>query len=147
VTRKLLQAIARGLIGALLFAQMAVAAYACPGLASTGVASKSAATQMDSPSDVIAAAPARSAEQPSRCEDMSGAMDPAFPNLCAEHCRHGQQSDQTPTLVVPAVILMALYSAPSPLQATVPSHPAAATMDALVAASPPHTILHCVFRI
>ena len=147
MTRKVLQAIARSLIGALLFAQMAVAAYACPGLAAPNPTGVRAATQSASASDAIAAAPASSTVQPSRCEDMSGAMDPAFANLCAEHCRHGQQSDQTPTVVVPAVILMALYSAPSPLQATVPSHPAAATMDALVAASPPHTILHCVFRI
>ena len=144
--RKLLQAVARGLIGALLFAQMAVAAYACPGLASPNPGGEPAVTASESHLNVIAAVP-RSTVQPSRCEDMSGAMDPSFANLCAEHCRHGQQSDQTPTVVVPAVILMALYSAPSPLQAAVRSHPAAATLDELVAASPPHTILHCVYRI
>ena len=143
--RKLLQAVARGLIGALLFAQMAVAAYACPGLASTIASSEPAATQSQSQSESIVAAPARSTEQPLECDDMSGSMDPSFANLCAEHCRHGQQSDKTPTVSVPAAVLMALYSAPLPLQAAMPSHPAAAPMSA--AASPPHTILHCVFRI
>ena len=146
MTRKVLQAIARSLIGALLFAQMAVAAYACPGLSSPVPSGETAVTGSESHPNAIAGVP-RSTVQPSRCEDMSCAMDPSFANLCAEHCRHGQQSDQTPTVVVPAVILMALYSAPAPLQAAVPSRPAAATLDALVAASPPHTILHCVYRI
>ncbi len=78
---------------------------------------------------------------------MATTMDPTSPNLCAEHCRYGEQSDQTSTVSVPAAILYALYAAPMPLEVALPSRLATALMSALVAASPPHAILHCVYRI
>ncbi len=75
-------------------------------------------------------------------------MDSQNANLCAEHCKFGQQSDQASTLTVPAALLMALYVAPQVSTAPLAGlRPAAATPSALVAASPPHTILHCCFRI
>jgi len=137
MTRRLLRRVAAGLVGVLLCAQMAVAAYACPLLASAMTPGVHNGDAMVAP----AAAPM------ANCENLTGAMDPSSPNLCAEHCKHGQQSDQAATLNVPAAVLTALY-ATTPVAVTAPpSRPAAATLSALVAASPPHAIAHCVYRI
>ena len=85
--------------------------------------------------------------QGSPCADMVGATDTASGNLCAEHCKYGQQSDRASTLAVPAVLLSALYPmTPWAPETAPPPHPAAASLSALVAASPPHAILHCIFR-
>jgi hypothetical protein len=129
--------VAACLAGVLLSAQMAIAAYACPGLSSAPAGHPRSAD--------VAAAPASTPMV--NCDDMTGAMDPSSPNLCAEHCKYGQQSDQAATLSVPVAVLTALYTtAPVPVMAP-PSRPAAATLSALVAASPPHAIAHCVYRI
>lgn len=135
MTRGLLRILARGLIGVLLLAQLAVAAYACPGLAAKApdTAAASAAAALD-------------AQMPG-CDDMVGAMDPESANLCAEHCKQGNQSDQASTLTVPVALLTALYTTTPALSGKVPPRPAATTLSALVAASPPHAILHCVYRI
>jgi hypothetical protein len=138
ITRALLRKVAAGLAGALLCAQMAIAAYACPALAS---AAAGETTEAD-------AAPAAPLAQPmANCDDMAGAMDPAAPNLCAEHCKYGQQSDNAATLRVPVALLTALYATPPVPVTAPPPRPAAANLSALVAASPPHAIAHCVYRI
>lgn len=127
-----LRSVAQLLIGCLLFAQLAVAAYACPGSVPMG-----APVSMDVANQSM-----------SDSEDMvMGALDPQNANLCAEHCKFGQQSDQASTLTVPAAILLALYFAPLEPAPKANLHPATATPSALVATSPPHTILHCCFRI
>ena len=90
-------------------------------------------------------AAAMAAQMPD-CSDMVGAMDPEAANLCAEHCKYGQQSDHVSTLTVPAVVLNALYTTPVVPPASLPCS-AAARAGAPVAASPPHAILHCVFLI
>ena len=129
MTRAFVRQVAAGLAGVLLCAQMAIAAYVCPGLA---------------PAAPVAAPMAN-------CHDMNGAMgaalDPGAPNLCAEHCKYGQQSDQAATLSVPAAVLALLYAAPVVPAKAAPPRPAAASISALVAASPPHAIAHCVYRI
>ena len=135
--RGIVRGVARGLVGVLLFAQMAIAAYACPGLASA------MASDMQRGDASVAAATV----QMVNCDDMVGTMDPTSANLCAEHCKLGQQSDQAPTLNVPAAVLTALYATPLVPATAPPPRIAAATMSALVAASPPHAILHCVYRI
>jgi hypothetical protein len=135
VKRGLLCGLARGLIGVLLFAQLAVAAYACPGLATKA------------PAAVMASAGAATDVQMPDCDDMVGAMDPESANLCAEHCKQGQQSDQASTLLLPMAMLTALYTTTPALPGKTPPRPAAAMLSALVAASPPHAILHCVYRI
>lgn len=139
MTRGMVRTVARWLVGVLLFAQMAIAAYACPGLAS--------AMTGDMQAGDSGVTPMVMSTQMVNCDDMAGAMDPASANLCAEHCKYGQQSDHATTLVVPAVVLTALYATPLVPEALPPSRPAAATLSALVAASPPHTVLHCVYRI
>lgn len=142
LNRRFLRSFAGMLIGILLFAQMAVAAYACP---SMGI-KQSAIAFVDGNSGDSTGTVA--SNQITNCEDMAiGTMDPQNANLCAEHCKVGQQSDQTSTLTVPAVLMMALYFAPLVPAPMAELRPTAATQSALVAASPPHTILHCCFRI
>ena len=147
MTRHFLRVVCRMLIGVVLFAQLAVAAYACPGLSSAASvkASMEATTLADANS--AGGAMAGTGQQAMDCESMAGPMDPEFANLCAEHCHHGQQSDQAATLTVPAALLTALYITPlAPEPFVAPRHAAAAT-SALAAASPPLAILHCCFRI
>jgi hypothetical protein len=149
-----MRSVCRVLIGAVLIAQMAVSAYACPGL-SPGAsmnASMNAAMNPPMPSaasiDSAANAPAVSNDRHAGdCAGMAGPMDPEFTNLCAEHCRQGQQSDQAATLSVPAVLLTALYTTPLAPEPAAAPRTAANTTSALAAAAPPLAILHCCFRI
>jgi hypothetical protein len=146
VTRSFLRSVCRGLIGVVLLAQVAVSAHTCPGLAldaKTSV-SMSAASSMNGTGHAFAEAADQRAVD---CAGMAGPMDPGFANLCAEHCHQGQQSDQAVTVTVPAALLTALYITPLAPEPVVAPRPAAAATSALVAASPPHTILHCCFRI
>lgn len=136
MTRRWVRCMVQGLVGVLLFAQMAIAAYACPGRSPAAAGTPQMATATVH------------TVQMSNCDDMTGAMDAASATLCAEHCKYGQQSDQAPTLNVPVAVLTALYATPPVAEmAALTPRAAAASISALVAASPPHTILHCVFRI
>ena len=147
MSRALSKTISRVLIGVFLLAQFAVAGYACPGLsAMTPVSKGDDATVMPSaaaPDDVSAA---KAAEMAPGCDQ----IDQDSANLCAEHCRFGQQSaDTAPVPVVLAAIPTLLYSLPlepAPLLGSGRTMPAP---DANLAAAPPppHAILHCVYRI
>ena len=77
-------------IFALLFAQWSVASYVCPSPSTWE-------------SDVMAGMD---------FEGMANEMDPASPNLCAEHCKYGEQGDQLRPPTVPAVSLTSLYVVP-----------------------------------
>lgn len=167
--RHFLRSVCRAMIGVLLLAQLMVSAYACPGLSAAAVmnmtmsaapgadptqvasAAMVAPTATDVATAAAAAAAAASAAPqtplPTNCEDMAGPMDPEFANLCAEHCRHGQQSDQTATLSVPAALLSAFYITPLAPEPSVAPRPAAAAPSAQAAAFPPLAIQHCCFRI
>jgi len=148
MTRSFLKAVARGLIGVVLMTQMMIAAYACPALSQPSAANMQMPASGGSVDEQSAANADMPMAQASNCDDMASAMDdPAAPNLCAEHCKYGQQSDHAPTLNAPAVALTALYAMPPVPVTAPPPRPAAATLSALVAASPPHAILHCVHRI
>lgn len=130
--RSLLRSLARGAIGVLLFAQLAVAAYACPTLspATAGANTVQASDSAHGPD----------------CGGLAATMDPSLTNLCAEHCKSGQQSAQASTMSLPAALLSVRYTTPlAPVRAP-PPRSAAASMSALVAGEPPHTILHCVYR-
>jgi hypothetical protein len=145
MTRSFLRVVARGMVGVLITAQLAISAYACPALSATAQMQMpaSVATTDESSNTAVGVpmAPAR------HCNDMGGAMDATSPNLCAEHCKQGQQSDQAATLTVPAAVFTALYATPLLPVTAAPPRPAAATLSALVAAAPPHAIAHCVYRI
>ena len=147
MTRSFLRSVCRALIGVVLLAQMVVSAYACPGLATGATMNMStaspASTRDDASHDIATTAMAQATD----CAEMAGPMDPDFANLCAEHCHHGQQSDQAATLTVPAALLNALYITPLAPEPYVAPRPAAAATSALAAASPPLAILHCCFRI
>ena len=147
MTRSFLRTVARGLVGVLLMAQMAIAAYACPALASGATGNM----QIPSPNALLddhrTVDGGMSMAPSSDCDDMMGSTDASSPNLCAEHCKQGQQSDKAPTLNAPAAVLTALYTMRLVPDSAPPPRTAAASLSALVAAAPPHAILHCVYRI
>jgi len=144
--RRYLRLLSCMLVGALLYAQMAIAAYACPGQVSPASVGMSAASIHPTVSVVDAAVVAPASVHAGDCEGMSGSMDPSASKLCADHCNYGHQSDQTPSLTLPTVFLTPLHFAPPMQSQSVPSQPAA-DLSALVEASPPLAILHCRFRI
>jgi hypothetical protein len=137
--RSLLRSIAGCLVGVLLFGQLSIAAYACPTLQP----SVAAAEQDQRPPVESQAAQATSA---SNCDDPMGVTDLASPNLCAEHCKAGKQSDHAPSIVVPVAWPLVLYETPSRQPVAPGPRPRASSLSDLVAASPPHAILHCVRR-
>ena len=147
MTRQCLRMVCRALIGVVLFAQLAVSAYACPGLSSSASMKMQMASAAASDGGSTDPAMATADRQAPDCENMAGPMDPDFANLCAEHCHHGQQSDQAATLTVPAAVLTALYISPVASEPLIAPRHAAAAASALAAASPPLAILHCCFRI
>lgn len=128
MTRRFVRSLALVLAGSMLFTQLALAAYICPGSPPAGNGS----------SESVMAHP---------CGDPLGATDTTSPSLCAEHCKPAAQSDQVPTPVPPVALFVTLYRITPLAPATVPPRPAAATLSALFAATPPHAILHCVHRI
>jgi hypothetical protein len=137
MSRRFRRFVGRILIGVMVFAQMAIAAYACPTLLST-----------PQPDPIAMAVPPDASA--STEDGMAGCdqMDHSAPNVCAEHCRFGQQSaDQPPAPTLAVALLSALYILP--VQPEPLSHvKLRAGMDIeQVAASPPHAILHCCFRI
>lgn len=124
------------MVGVILFAQMSVAAYACPSNMVSGNATADAITAMDAMVD---------------CEQMGEGMgrhlDQANPGLCAEHCHPTQQSDHTQAPTVPAALLIALYTVALTVDASRPDGLAPTADSRLHAAPPPLSILHCCFRI
>lgn len=151
MTRRLRQLLCRLLVGVLLFAQLAIASYACP-----------VRMPATAPDEAIALADASSTGQPGKamvdaamtadsmadsCDGMAGGQDPDSPNLCAAHCEFGQQSDQTRTPALPAALPNSLYIAFPHLEAVGPTRSVAGSPRLFAATSPPHAILHCCFRI
>ena len=128
--------ICRLMVGVILFAQMSVAAYACPSNMVSGNATADAITAMGAMVD---------------CEQMGEGMgrhlDQANPGLCAEHCHPTQQSDHTQAPTVPAALLIALYTVALTVDASRPDGLALTADSRLHAAPPPLSILHCCFRI
>ena len=132
--------IARLLAGVLLFAQMAVAAYACPVMldGSTNGPAHSAVMGMGDAATM----------QSAGMESQLGAMDPDLPNLCLGHCQYGQQNaDSTSSPALPAVLLTSLYTLPSLEQSAGLARPTATASGPPSLADPPHAILHCCFRL
>ena len=142
------------LIGVLLFAQLAVAGYACPSLSGMDsmLMSKSMPHSGMEPAMLLAAVDAPPALQPAAMPPGCDQIDPDAANLCAEHCRQGQQSVDTSPVPAPALsagILTCLYPVPIEPLHSLGSGRSFQASDASVDAAPepPHAILHCVFRI
>lgn len=147
LSRAFRKAISRLLIGVLLFAQFAVAGYACPGLSSmSSMAKGDEVMVMGAEATPEAGVAAKATDTAPGCDQ----MDQDAANLCLEHCRHGQQSaDTAPVPVVLAAIPTLLYSLPLEPTPVLGSGRPVPALDVSLAAAPPppHAILHCVFRI
>ena len=105
---------------ALLFAQLAVAAYACPAMSPQAVSASS--------------------EAASHCDK----LDPRLTNLCQKHC-HGVEQSQSAS-AAPAPFIPALIGMLEPALQVLPI--ANLEPPALFHAnSPPLTIRNCCFRI
>ena len=131
MTRRLRRFFCRLLLCTLLFSQWAVASYVCPGLPSAQEA-----------------APASAAAAMADCEDMAGMPDPASPKLCVDHCQQGHQSvDRADPPVLAVALLASVYPLPIAIAGHREQAAPAARRGEPVAASPPHEILHCCFRI
>lgn len=124
--------LSRLLIVAILFAQIAISAYACPSLLTSSVDAATVTTADSMPVD---------------CDQMAGMLDPAAPSLCAAHCHsHEQSADRADAPMLPPALFATLYW----LAAQTPVEPVSDTRKASVlhaALPPPHAILHCCFRI
>jgi hypothetical protein len=128
VTRKYRQFVARLLLAAFVFAQGAVSAYACPNLTEPVSAPMSAEAMPD-------------------CDQMKG-LDPGAPNLCLAHCQSGLQSfEHSPQPAASPAVLPALVVFLPDVAASETSSRACTTLRFTAAAPPPHSILHCCFRI
>lgn len=122
------RALCRTLVGVLLFAQMAIAAYACP-----------------SPSGAVTAQ-AVQASAPQMAPDCDQ-LDRDAANLCVEHCQFGQQSvDQSPGAHWTPATQAFLYAVPLTLDADPCVLPPVGDATLAAAPAPPHAILHCCFR-
>lgn len=132
MTRALRRFIAKLGIAALLFMQLAVAVYACPGVSSSS----------DAPM-VMAMADTAEAMPLSDC----AMVDPSDPNLCKQHCQHDSQANghASPPLV---------FAVDLPLLAVLPGvevPPAPVALDVSPeflahATAPPPSIRFGVFR-
>jgi len=133
MTRSLHRTLCQLLIGAILFVQVAVAAYACPNVA-TGYGN-------------TVAAMVSAESMPADCDQMAGTLDPAAPNLCSAHCHnHEQSADHADAPALPPALFAALYWLAAPAVAeTLTQTPETSVLRA--ALPPPHAILHCCFRI
>lgn len=146
LSRALRKSIGRLLIGVVLFAQFVVAGYACPGLKGMGSMANGDTAKAMQLAAADTAANAQSAGMPPGCDQ----LDPDAANLCAEHCRQGQQSADTASVsMVGLGIPNVLYSLPLEPQHSLCSGRSLPAPDARLHAAPepPHAILHCVFRI
>jgi len=155
MTRAFRRFVCRLMLGVLVFGQMAIAAYACPALSGPPHSLPAMAVTASiaaMPDDMRGASMAVSLDT-AATPDMAAMaacdqVDDGAANLCAEHCRFGQQSaDHASTPTVPAALLTTLY--PLPVQPEPLGHirPSVDSKFKRVAASPPHAILHCCFRI
>jgi hypothetical protein len=126
------QGIGRMLMAAIVFAQISVAAYACPGQPKL---------------DAAAIIETVSADMPGDCNHMTRALDRDAPNLCAAHCHNDEQSSNHAAVPdLPPGLFSTLYWLTAATPATCP-HSAPCDLVLHAALSPPHAILHCCFRI
>lgn len=153
MTRAFKRLVSAGLVGLILFAQLAIAAYACPALQSAGagmqaVAAAAGGDQVVRDNGMAATgADAGLAPMPG-CDQMGGAPDEAAPNLCAEHCHFGQQGNQSQVPSLPMMTLVSLYTvaATVPDEASLPVTVRTASLAMPAAVPIPHAILHCCIR-
>jgi hypothetical protein len=153
LTRAFKRLVCLGLIGQMLFSQLAVAGYVCPALSHTGEQSQllpvTALGNQAVPGDSTAGKTASlAADRRMDCDQMAGQLDKTSPELCARHCDYGRQIDQVQAPAVRPLTLISLYIVAPTIHETLPPMSAiAASIDTPAVASPPHAILHCCLRI
>ena len=136
MSRGIRRAVARTLIALFLFAQMMIAAYACPLMA----VDETSTTQARAPVAVVAH---QAAAMPDGCD---GTMIDT-PNLCAAHCQAGNQTtDAGQAVAVPASVLSGFYVVQIASPSSGPDR-SSTSSQFVYAIPPPHAILHCCFRI
>ncbi len=141
MSRSLVRGLVRWVVVALLLGQLAIAAYACPALRANAInVGQSGSAGVDCVMSVEGEIVLADTGAP------IGALDVDSPSLCAEHCKHGQQSDQTSNVSVPFVGPLAPFENNPPRLVESRLRPTASAVSALVSACPPHAILHCVRR-
>lgn len=140
MSRSTARFIARLLIGVLVFAQLAVAAYACTVTSAGAGGGHVGATVAGSQALDEAALDLGSAD--------AMPMDAVQPALCVAHCRSGHQQAEIKPLPSPPMGMMAAFYNLEPLAEGI-EVTAAMPMVGLSPpqAEPPHTILHCCWRI
>jgi hypothetical protein len=140
ITRQLRRFVARLLVGALIYAQLAIGAYACPppsfdAVGTPGVAMAASAMMLEGQGADVAS-------------ELTWHMDSAQPGLCVAHCQseHHQNIDVKPA-PSPVLTLMAGYFIEPNAQGARHGRPAGLADSLPPQADPPHAILHCCFRI
>lgn len=114
----------------LLFMQLAVASYACPGVESK-VAEISAMTEAGMPC----------------AQSMTRNMDEAQPNLCQAHCQAGQQAADKFELPSPVAIATLPPDFTLPVMRPALSEALLQAPHLLRTTAPPVTIRNCCFRL
>lgn len=117
-------------ISAILFAQIAVAAYACPAFASSQINEQVSAMDM------------------SDTEPPCAEMDAKQANLCVEHCQYGQQSLDHPVAPVVFAVadlpyVIARLGDPAVVESTQENAQSLLTRTT----APPLSVRNCCFRI
>jgi hypothetical protein len=153
LTRAFKRLVCLGLIGQMLFSQLAVAAYVCPALSypdgqSQLLAVTAPGGQAVAGDSVAAKTASLAADLRTDCDQMPGRVDKTSPELCANHCDYGRRIDRVQAPAVPQIALISLYVvAPTNGQAFPPMSAIAASVDSPAVACLPHAILHCCLRI
>lgn len=116
----------------MLFMQLAVAAYACPGLSSGS-------------GSVTMAADASPMQSMPGCDQ----PDPAKPALCHAHCQDGKSSLDKPDVPVVSPATVMVSTILTPLQPLLPARVAGAEPPSFLhrITAPPLSIRNCCFRI
>ena len=131
-SQNFIRLIAKGAIAAFLFAQLAIAAYACP--------------VVQGPAGVIAAANAQSMHEAMPGCEMGTVVSNV--NLCLQHCQAGDQSVQTlPQLDVPALAAVASFALPEPAVNHTGTNAVLGTAWSVLVPLPPPLIRFGVLRI
>lgn len=147
-TQSFKRLICRVLIGLFVFAQLSVAAYACPDLSGSGAhhSDNEPSASVEMVSDTTGA------DGPAHGLHTSGehryvGMDPGSPNLCMGHCQAGNQSvDYTPAPTVSPALMTVMYTLPPAEEAVAAPRTSLLLGGQPGASEPPHAILHCCFR-
>ncbi len=114
----------------LLFMQLAVAGYSCPGFESR-VREVAAMAQAGMPC----------------AQEMSMALDDEQPALCKAHCEPVQAGTDHPAIVLPALAADNGLFQPLPPAAALPRRSAPQASLLARATAPPLAIRHCCFRL